>query len=261
MSDLKVSILGCGWLGKPLGTVLANNGCLVLGSTTKRENISALEAVGVVPYVLEVNTALSEDVHRSFFSCDVLVISLPHGARRGKSEEYVSQIEYVVDAAHAVTKNIILISTTSVYPNLNRVVIEEDADNDNAIVRAERLVRQSGISNTILRFAGLFGPGRHPGRFVAGKKDVKGGDVPVNMVHLDDCIAIIERVIQQNVWHEVLNVCADDHPARKMFYTSAAAALGVEPPVFLDEEESEYKIVSNERLKKVLNYQFIHKLV
>jgi nucleoside-diphosphate-sugar epimerase len=248
-------------LGKPLGRVLANNGCLVLGSTTKRENLSALEAAGVVPYVLEVNRSLSEDVHRSFFNCDVLVISLPQGARRGKSEEYVSQIEYVMDAAQHVTKNIILISTTSVYPNLNRVVTEEDADQDHAIVRAEKLVRQSGISSTILRFAGLFGPGRHPGRFLAGKKDVKGGDVPVNMVHLDDCIAIIEKVIQKNAWNEVLNVCADDHPARKMFYTRAAAELGVEPPVFLDEEESEYKIVSNERLKTVLNYQFIHKLV
>jgi nucleoside-diphosphate-sugar epimerase len=261
MSNLKVSILGCGWLGKPLGTALVNRGCLVLGSTTKSENISILEAAGVVPYVFDVNRLRSDDVPHEFFDCDVLVISLPHGARRGKSEEYVSDIKYVMDLAHHSTKNIILISTISVYPNLNRVVTEEDADNDNAIVRAEELVRKSGIPNTILRFAGLFGPGRHPGKFLAGKKDVKGGNVPVNMIHLDDCIEIITGVIQKNVWNEVLNACANDHPARKTFYTNAAVGLGVEPPVFLDEEESEYKIVSNERLKTVLDYQFIHQLI
>jgi nucleoside-diphosphate-sugar epimerase len=256
MSNLKVSILGCGWLGKPLGTALVNRGCLVLGSTTKSENISILEAAGVVPYVFDVNRLRSGDVPHEFFECDVLVISLPHGARRGKSDEYVSQINDVVNAARHGTKNIILISTTSVYPNLNRIVTE-----DNAIVRAEELVRKSGISNTILRFAGLFGPGRHPGKFLAGKKDVKGGSVPVNMIHLDDCIEIITKVVQQNVWNEVLNACADDHPTRKMFYTKAAVELGVEPPVFLDEEISECKIVSNERLKTVLDYQFIHQLI
>jgi nucleoside-diphosphate-sugar epimerase len=261
MSNLKVSILGCGWLGKPLGTALVNNGCVVLGSTTKNENISALEAAGVVPYVFDVNGSQSGDVPHEFFNCDVLVISLPHGARRGKSEEYVNNIKYVMDLAHRGTKNIVLISTTSVYPNLNRVVTEEDADKDNAIVRAEELVRGSGISNTILRFAGLFGPGRHPGKFLAGKKDVKGGNVPVNMIHLDDCIEIITKVVQQNVWNQVLNACADNHPTRKMFYTKAAAELGVEAPVFLDEKISEYKIVSNARLKTVLDYQFIHKLI
>jgi nucleoside-diphosphate-sugar epimerase len=261
MSNLKVSILGCGWLGRPLGTALVNRGCFVLGSTTNSGNISILEAAGVVPYVFDVNRLRSGDVPQEFFDCDVLVISLPHGARRGKSDEYVSHINDVINAARHAAKNIILISTTSVYPSLNRIVTEVDADKDNAIVRAEELVRKSGISNTILRFAGLFGPGRHPGKFLAGKKDVKGGRVPVNMIHLDDCIEIITRVVQRNVWNEVLNACADDHPTRKMFYTKAAVELGVEPPVFLDEEEFEYKIVSNERLKTVLDYRFIHKLI
>ena len=164
-------------------------------------------------------------------------------------------------AHHGTVRNVILISTTSVYPNLNRIVTEEDADEQNAIVRAEGLVRELGIPCTILRFGGLFGPGRHPGRFLTGKRDVKGGNVPVNMIHLDDCVEIITRVIQQNVWNEVLNACADDHPTRKEFYTNAAADLGVEPPIFLDDEVSEYKIVSNERLKNILNYQFIHRLI
>jgi len=193
---------------------------------------------------------------------DVLVISLPHRQRVGKAEAYVDQIREVTKAAHrGNVGGIILISTTSVYPNLNRVVTEEDADAGHPIVQAERIVREAGIPATILRFAGLFGPGRNPGRFLAGKRVIGGGQVPVNLIHLDDCIGIIKCVIENNIWDEVLNACADDHPTREVFYTKAAVALGLQPPVFLQDRGADYKIVSNERLKTLLNYRFIHRLI
>jgi nucleoside-diphosphate-sugar epimerase len=261
MSKRVVSILGCGWLGKPLGTFLANAGYVVMGSTTKNENVAAIKAAGIRPFVFKVSELLSEEAH-PFFASDVLVISLPQGARAGKAEEYVRQIQYVAEAARrGGAGNIILISTTSVYPNLNRVVTEQDADVHNVIVRAEGIVRESKISNTVLRFAGLFGPGRHPGRFLAGKNHVSGANVPVNLIHLDDCIQIIKSVIENNVWNEVLNACSDGHPTRRAFYTNAAVELGLQPPVFSDDPEAGYKIVSNERLKAVLNHKFIHQLI
>lgn len=254
--------MGCGWLGKPLGSALVNAGYSVMGSTTTHEKVPALREAGINAVVLDVDQLPADSVAHPFFHADVLVISLPHGVRAGKAEEYGSRIRAVVKAAHQGHAGaIVLISTTSVYPNLNRVVTEEDADMHNPVVHAENRVRESGIPNTILRFAGLSGPGRHPGRFLAGKRDVSGGEAPVNLVHLDDCIAVIVRVIQNNVWNEVLNVCADDHPTRKTFYTRSAMALGLEPPVFVDGGEAEYKVVSNDRVKTVLNYQFSHRFI
>jgi len=52
MSKKVVSILGCGWLGKPLGAALINEGYLVMGSTSRHENIGALKAAGIVPLSL-----------------------------------------------------------------------------------------------------------------------------------------------------------------------------------------------------------------
>jgi len=155
---------------------------------------------------------------------------------------------------------ILLISTTSVYPNVNRVVTEQDADVHNPITQAERIVQDSGIPATILRFGGLFGPGRHPGRFLAGKDAISGGNLPVNLIHMDDCIEIIKNIVDHNVWGHVFNACSDDHPARKEFYTKAAIALGLRPPIFSDDDHGGYKIVSSERLKTVLNYKFSHSL-
>lgn len=262
MSKKLISILGCGWLGKPLGKVLVDAGYVVKGSTTKKENVAALEEEGVVPFVLNIDELLPDDTTHSFFQADVLIISLPQRARVGKGNEYLEQIRKTIAIAlYCNVKRIIQISTTSVYPDLNRVVTEEDADPENVLVLAENIVRDSGIPNTIIRFAGLFGPGRHPGRFLASKRDVRGGDAPVNLIHLDDCIAIIKNVIEYDAWNEVLNACADDHPTRETFYTNAAIVLGLEPPVFSNDRQAGYKIVSNERLKSVLRYDFSHRLI
>jgi nucleoside-diphosphate-sugar epimerase len=261
MSARVVSILGCGWLGKPLGRVLVDAGYMVWGSTTKDENVTAIKAAGITPSVFKVDELSAGNAAHEFFNSDVLVISLPHRTRAGKSGEYSGQIRAVIDLAHrSKIKNIVLISTTSVYPNLNRVVTEDDADVSNPVIQAEKIVQESGIPNTVIRLAGLFGPDRHPGRFLAGKYESSGGNVPVNLIHLDDCIQVIKRVIEGDVWNEVLNACSDDHPTRRAFYTSAAVELGLEPPDFSDDPEARFKIISNERLKQVLNYAFIHRL-
>jgi nucleoside-diphosphate-sugar epimerase len=261
MSDRVISILGCGWLGKALGRVLVNSGYQVIGSTTKRENIGGLEALGIMPTVFDVSDLFSGNFNHSFFNSDVLVISLPHGIRRGKAEEYINQISGVIQAAKGgKTKHMLLISTTSVYNNLNRIVTEQDADPQNPIVQAEASVMQSGIPSTVLRLAGLYGPGRDAGRFLANMREVAGGNVPVNLIHLDDCIEIITSIIKHQLWNKILNACADEHPTKKEFYTKAAIAAGVEPPTF-SEERKDYKIVSNELLKHTLNYKFIHRVI
>jgi nucleoside-diphosphate-sugar epimerase len=79
------------------------------------------------------------------------------------------------------------------------------------------------------------------------------------MIHLDDCIAIIRRVIELGVWNKVFSACADEHPTKKEFYTRSALAIGLAPPGF-SEEVADYKIVSNALLKEALKYQFVQRL-
>ena len=158
-------------------------------------------------------------------------------------------------------ENVIFISSTSVYGSSNEEVDEEtelnpDRDSGKALVLTEGLLRaELSFSTTILRFGGLIGPGRQPGKFLSGRKNVSGGNSKVNLIHLDDCIEIIVQIIQKNIWREIFNSCADKHPTRKELYTKAAEELKIEPPEFSDDEE-EYKIVSSEKLKNVLNYEF-----
>jgi len=93
---------------------------------------------------------------------------------------------------------------------------------------------------------------------LAGKKDIPNGNAFVNMVHRADCIGVITTIIQQERWGKLYNVCADEHPTRAAFYTSQAARQGFEVPQFKQEGEAAYKVISNAKLKRDLDYQFLH---
>ena len=118
----------------------------------------------------------------------------------------------------------------------------------------------------MIRFAGLIGYQRHPGRFFLTKTDnddiycktIKNPDAGVNMIHLDDCLGLIKAVIKNNVWGEVFNACATSHPTRRAFYQAAMKHLGDFDPVFSGQTDSVGKIISNDKIKSQLHYEFIH---
>jgi nucleoside-diphosphate-sugar epimerase len=97
---------------------------------------------------------------------------------------------------------------------------------------------------------------RKPGNFFPVGKKIPNPDGYVNMIHRDDCIGIITKIIKKEIWDETFNACADTHPTRREFYTSAAIELGKDTPKFEESNLSEYKIVSNQKLKTILDYQF-----
>ena len=251
-----ISILGCGWLGKALGLALHQHGFEVAGSTTQESKVHELRFLGIKPYVLQLTPAVQGENANEFFKTDCLIISIPPKLRSGSSEIYVAQLEEVASIIRSEKiEHVIFISSTAVYADRNRVVTEEDADANSPLLLAEDIIREACSNTTVIRFAGLVGPGRHPGKFLAGKKDVAGGSNPVNIIHQSDCVAIIIKIIQQHCWGEVFNATADMHPTKNDFYTHAARQLKLEPPQF-STEAAGFKIISTEKVKHVLAYEF-----
>jgi hypothetical protein len=104
----------------------------------------------------------------------------------------------------------------------------------------------------------LIGYGRHPGRFFRKGRLIQNPDSHVNLIHRDDCIEIISRIIKKEVWGEVFNCCADTHPTKREFYTQAAKSIGLTAPDFEYSGTNSFKIISNEKVKRILNYEFLH---
>ena len=262
----RVSIIGCGWLGLPLGAFLVEKGYLVKGSTTRAEKLALLKEKGISPFLIKVGKNIEGEDPDHFFQSDILIINIPPGRRRPDVEQtHPLEIQMIIEkAASGSIEKIIFISSTAVYKNSNRMVTESDEPkpetaSGKALAKIETfLLSNEKIDKTILRMAGLVGGERKAGRFLQGKKAVRNGEAPVNLVHREDCIRVIEQIIKQGKWNEVFNVCSDEHPKRKYFYIHQAKKQGFIPPEFADNDPISFKIISNEKLKKALGYSFLH---
>jgi len=243
-----VSILGCGWLGKPLATSLLEDGFSVKGSTTSDEKIAILEDLGIETYQINIEDFEEYD---AFLESGILVIAIT-SKNNDAFESLISQIET------STVQKVIFISSTSVYPQTNAVVTEENETIKSPLFKIEELFRNNTFfETTIIRFAGLFGYDRKPGNWFKDRKipQPKGF---VNMIHQEDCIEIIHEIIHKNCWNTTFNACSNHHPTRKEFYTNAKLSLGFDAPKFIDNEKLSYKIISSKKLQKELNYTFIH---
>ncbi len=259
--------MGCGWLGLPLAERLEQSGYTIKGSTTTQEKLVLLVQKNILPYQLNLaDPETDEELLQDFLNADVLVLNIPPHLRSDGGEGYLKQMHLLLKALlSSPIKRILFVSSTSVYQDLNRVVTEEDIvfteqENPNhMLLQAERLFQgREDWLTTILRFGGLVGGDRQPGRFLAGKKHVPNGDAPVNLIHLDDCVAILQRIIEQNKWGKVYHASADGHPLRKEFYTAAARHLGLTPPEFDEMEETHFKLINSQKIKDELAYVFLH---
>ncbi|MCL4244794.1 MAG: SDR family NAD(P)-dependent oxidoreductase, partial [Candidatus Dadabacteria bacterium] len=237
---------------------------VVKGSTRTPEALAAMKAAGIEPYYISLEPGLSggEGVEK-FFQSEILVINFPPERREDIVDFHTEQIKSLISQVeNSPVKNVIFVSSTSVYPELGREVFEDEEAppekaSGKALVIAERLLLNNpAFRTTVLRFGGLIGYDRKPGRFISGKRGLTGGDSPVNLIHRDDCILIIEKIIEKSVYGEIFNACSDLHPKRKDYYTAQALKIGAVPPAFEDGGESGFKIVRSGKLKTLLGYEF-----
>lgn len=256
-----VSILGCGWYGKALAKVLLAQGLSVKGSVTSVEKIDLLKELGITPFLVNFKSDNSR-YDPGFFQCDALIISIPPKVRHGEANDYLSKIKGIIEAAIKYqVKRIIYISSTAVYGEVNGIVNEfdmplPDTISGNVLLASEMLFRaESAFKTTIIRFAGLVGPGRHPGRFFAGKTDVPNGRAPVNLIHLTDCIDITCCVLDKEAFGYILNASSPDHPTKAEFYSDSATKAGLVVPGFKDELTG-WKIINSVLLSELLGYKF-----
>ncbi len=244
-----ISILGCGWLGKPLAIHLIEQGFTVNGSTTSISKLDDFSKNGIHPFLISLETF--NETHIDFLNVSTLIIALP-----SKNIEGFKNLLYFIEKS--TVKNVLFISSTSVYPSNNMEVTEEMELPPSPLLEIETIFRNnSNFKATILRFSGLFGNTRKPGNWFKNGRTIPNPDGFVNMIHLDDCIGVISTILQQEKWNEVFNGCADTHPSRKDFYTKTKNDILVEPPIFENGTTIvSYKIVSNKKVKKLLNYTF-----
>lgn len=237
-----ISIIGFGWLGLPLAYKLQSKGYTVKGSTTSNEKLLDICDQGFECKLLNLCPHPEGNAFNDLFETDILFINIPPRTRKLPETFHPEQIKFLKALAiHGGVKQIIYVSATSVYPDSNQKAHESDKltkenTGNKALFDAERLLWKDKFYDlTVIRYGGLLGVDRIPGRYFSGKENVNG-NTPVNYIHRDDAVNLAIHIIENNLWNETFNGVSPEHPYRKQVYEKNADDLGFQSPIsYLDE--------------------------
>ena len=225
---------------------------LVKASTTSESRFQELLSIKVEPFIIDIGR-LSSTI-QAFLQSKILIINIP-------SKNIDGFIGLLKEIENSEVEKVLFVSSTSVYENKNKTISESDGAEltQSPLLIIENLFRNSNkVKTTIVRFGGLIGYSRNPGKFFSIGRIIRNPDSNINLIHRDDCIGIISQIIEQEAWGEVFNSCADTHPTKREFYTQAAKSIGFPVPKFEDSGSVSFKIISNQKVKRYLNYRFMH---
>ena len=259
--------------GSHLADFLLSKGYEVKGSTTSESKLEVLKNVGILPFQIQLEAHQIIGTIEEFLNeSDVLIIDIPPGLRKfnSTSEEisFVSKVKTLIQFIEkSGIQNVIFVSSTSVYGDGFPIIkiTEEtkpnpDTESGKQLAIAETLLQSNtNFITTVIRFGGLLGDDRHPVKFLAGKMNVENPYAPVNLIQIEDCIGIIEKIMNQveyDNWGETFNAVAPQHPTRKEYYQKKAELFNLPLPTFAEDLESKGKIISSKKVEIILGYSF-----
>ena len=246
----RLLIAGCGDLGVRLAGRLQDRWQV----TGLRRSIDRLPDT-LVPFAADLAEPATLD--RLPRDWDAVIYTATPGARDEAAyrRTYIDGFRHLVD--HVRADRLIFVSSTAVYGQDGGEWVDEDAEtaprrfNGRVLLQAESIARDAG--GCVLRFSGIYGPGRE-----ALIRRVRSGPVacrrepPIwtNRIHADDCAAALDHLVHLPDPDPVY-LASDEAPAPRWTVLSwLAERLGAPPPTEdADPSGGQGKRVSAQRLK------------
>jgi nucleoside-diphosphate-sugar epimerase len=258
---MRILIVGCGYVGLPLGVELVRLGHEVFG--LRRGGPETSRSTGVNPLRADITRPETlADLPREF---DWVVNCAASGG--GGADEYRQLYldgnrNLLAWLAERPPRKYVYTSSTSVYAQNDGSVVTErslaqpDAPTARVLVEAEDLLlaaARNRFSAVILRVAGIYGPGRgHAFRqFLRGEARLEGdGSRYLNMIHRDDLIGAIITALERGRPGEIYNAVDDLPVSQSVFFGWLAAELKrpLPPAVTADAETRRKRGVTNKRV-------------
>lgn len=282
---MRALIIGCGYVGLPLGAELVRCGHEVFGLRRTHSTAHELERAGIKPLFADITQ--SETLAKLPRDFDWVVNCVASGG--GSAEDYRrvylegmrNVIEWLVPANKTHRRNagvprILYTSSTSVYGQNDGSAVDETspteptAETARLLLETEKLLldaaREKKFSAMILRIAAIYGPERGYWfkQFVSGETRLDGkGERILNMIHRDDVVGCVVSALERGESENIYNA-ADDEPVSQFdFFSWLATALRKPMPDSVPQSTESArkrgvtnKRVSNHKLKSKLGYHF-----
>ena len=266
----RIAIIGCGWLGFPLAKSLVKKGLKVKGTTTSINKLALLSKENIEANYLNIAPqGINGNVQESLSESDVLILNIPPGLRKNPEKDHIAQIRNLIPFIEASQiKKVLFVSSTSVYADEETFpeITEEtrpspQSESGKQLLKIEKMLQtNTSFKTTILRFSGLFGNDRHPAKQLSGKMQLRNAAAPVNLIHLQDAIQIIERIIELDAFGKTFNASSPTHPTKESYYTAVCKSLNLPIPNYSKNLKSKGKIIRSDKLERLLKYEIQIKL-
>jgi nucleoside-diphosphate-sugar epimerase len=255
---MKILIAGCGYVGTALGLGLAERGDQVWAL---RRDPAGLPGA-LRPLAADLGSA------QGLRALEVLprdIDYVVYAASAGESSDAAYRRAYVLGLGNLLTalsprpvRRVFFTSSTAVYAQAEGEWVDERSETAPThfsgirTLEAEGALRSGPFPSTVLRCAGIYGPGRTRLIDAVRQGTARGSERFTNRIHRDDIAGAIMHLMDHELREELL-ILGDDDPAPQHQVTRfLAERLGVsEPPSSLPEPGGRggHKRCRNDRLK------------
>ena len=276
-SAVRVLIIGCGYVGTPLGAELARLGHEVFGVTRTDRNHATLKSHSIQPLLADVSKRPDLDSLPLPFDWVVNAVSSSKGGIDEYKEVYLQGTRNLIDwLAATPPKKFVYTSSTSVYGQTDGSQVKESSPAEPAsetgqvLVAVEKLLldaaREKRLAAIILRVAGIYGPERGHlfQQYLKDEAVIPGrGERMLNMIHCADVVNCIIAALKNGHAGEVYNAVDDEPVPQIHFFRWLSETLGKNMPPFGEvpapggrKRAVTHKKVLNRKLKAELGHQF-----
>ena len=267
----KILIIGCGSIGTQLAKVLMTKGHQVVGF--KRNPPVNEVATGIVYFKADISSSASLKALSLDFDFVYFIVS-PDG-RNQESYEAIYNLGINNLLAHfsqaEKPPQWFFISSTSVYGQTQGEWVDESSPSypenitSQLIRSAEQRLMDLNANHVIVRFSGIYGPGRE--YLLRMAKQVPAPDIQqtppyyTNRIHQTDCVGVLVFLLECRLAGKALKSCyvaSDDDPATTwevMSWLAERMNTSLPSPKVMQPEADMNKRCNNQRLK-ALGYQF-----
>jgi nucleoside-diphosphate-sugar epimerase len=273
---MRVLIVGCGYVGLPLGTELVRQGHEAFG--LRRSAPGELPNAGIIPLQADITNAASLSNLLGRFDWVVNCAASGGGGADDYRKLYLEGNRNLVSWLTAFPpKKFVYTSSTSVYAQNDGSVVTEssptqpEAPTAKILAQAEETLlaaAKAGFPAVVLRVAGIYGPGRGHAfkQFLSGDARIEGsGARHLNMIHRDDLVRVIVAALERGRPGEIYNAADNESVTQLQFFEWLALKLSRPLPSRIEADDEGLrkrgltnKRVSNAKLRKELEYEFTY---
>lgn len=262
---------GCGYVGGSLAARLSAEGYSVWGLRRSPGPVPE----GVRPVVADITDPSTLHPLPRDLNLAVILLATGGGGDADYHALYVRGLGHLLSALERHSpglERVIFISSTGVYGDHRGGWVDEASpvepaiDAGRALVEAERLLSERPFRSVVVRFSGIYGPGRT--RLVRTVQSGQARIAPgppryLNQIHRDDCVGVLYHLLKLPRPAPVY-LATDHEPApRREILTWIARRLGVPAPaVAHDAPAAPGSGRGNKRCRNTLlaesGYRFVH---